>query len=290
MFLSKAESTLKGLLSPLGHRRLNKMMEDGFPSDLMEPLRFLLSPPSIELDHTVLSKVEKVRSEISGKPEEYGVVRSSGLESGSHSVTLVARKLEWLVEIASITKYWGTFLHLCSKSIKARTILELGACVGLSSCYLASAEFCKDFITIEGSDDLVGLVESNLRQVTDHFRVVHSLFDPGLDQVLPSLKSGLDLAFIDGDHTKAATLHYFQRIQPFLNQGSVVLFDDIHWSKEMLEAWEEICKSSGLLFTVNLGRLGLCIWDGQSNTPKNYDLSKFTMDWGRGSSKYLSCL
>jgi predicted O-methyltransferase YrrM len=278
MFLSKAESTLKGLLSPIGHRRLNRMLEAGFPAHLTEPLRFLFSSTS----YGTVQNVEKIRSEITEKGKPYIVVRSSGLDTGSQTTVLVERKLEWLVEIASITKYWGTFLHLCAKATKAETILELGACVGLSSCYLASTESCKNFITIEGSDGLVRLIESNLRKVSNNFKVVHALFDSGLDEVLPTLESGLDLVFIDGDHTKAATLHYFQRIKPFLNRGSVILFDDIHWSKEMFQAWREVCESPGLSFTVNLGRLGLCIWDEQSNKPVNYNLSKFTKEWGRG--------
>ncbi len=271
------------------------MMEDGFPEHFKEPLQYLLSSTSAEMDRSIeekVTKVEKIRSDISRKSEQYIVVRSSGIDKdiNSQAVNLVQRKLGWLVATASITKYWGTFLYLCSKATKAETILELGSCVGLSSCYLASAESCKNFITIEGSDGLVSLIESNLRQVTNNFKVVHSLFDSGLDQVLPSLNTRLDLVFIDGDHTKPATLHYYRRVKPFLKPGSVILFDDIHWSRGMRHAWQEICESSGLLFTVNLGKLGLCIWNGQENKPTNFNLSKFTLDWGRGEgSKYLSC-
>jgi len=281
MFLSKAEATLKGLISPVGHHRLNRMIREGFPAGLLEPLKFLLTGNAGETERLTVEKIERIRSEISQKQKEYAVVHSSG---DSDRVSIVDRRLGWLVEVASITKYWGTFLHLCANAIQADTILELGSCVGISSCYLASAKSCKNFITIEGSNTLIPAIESNLRKITNHFKIVNALFDAGLDQILPSLKSGIDLVFIDGDHTKAATLRYFNRITPFLNCGSVVLFDDIHWSREMWETWQMISESRGLVFTVNLGRIGFCIWNGQEEKPRNYSLSKFTIDWGKGKT------
>jgi predicted O-methyltransferase YrrM len=287
MFLSKTESKLKRLLSPFGYRTLNRMIHQGFPDQLLRPLEFLLSPTLTKEDQLVVDKVEKIRTEFLQKDDQYVVIRSSGIDdsSSSQAPTLVERKLRWLAEIASITKYWGTFLYLCANAMKAETILELGSCAGVSSCYLASTASCKNFIAIEGSKDLSVLVESNLRQVTDHFKVVCSLFDAGLNEVLPSLESGLDLVFIDGDHTKSATLHYFHRIKPFLKKDSVLLFDDIHWSKDMWHAWKEICESPGLAFTVNLGRIGLCIWDGDEKNAQSFNLSKFTIDWGWGRTK-----
>ncbi|WZL88411.1 class I SAM-dependent methyltransferase [Salinimicrobium sp. 3283s] len=49
-----------------------------------------------------------------------------------------------------------------------------------------------------------------------------------------------DLLFIDGNHQKEATLSYFEKLLPTVHNDSVMIFDDIHWSKGMEEAWEEI--------------------------------------------------
>src|SRR5262245_11491463 len=196
MFLSKAESKFKGLLSRLGHHRLRTMIHEGFPDQFLRPLEFLLSPTLTKEDQLVVDKVERIRSGFSRKDDQYVVIRSSGIDgSSSKTPMLVERKLKWLADIASITKYWGTFLYLCADTMKAETILELGSCAGVSSCYLASAVSCKNFISIEGSKDLAVLVQSNLRQVTDHSKVVCSLFDAGLDEILPSLEDGLDSVF-----------------------------------------------------------------------------------------------
>ena len=68
------------------------------------------------------------------------------------------------------------------------------------------------------------------------FVVINKLFDDAIDDFLHEGLSGIDIADIDGHHEKLATLHYFERIKPMLNPDSVVIFDDIYWSKDMYDA------------------------------------------------------
>lgn len=49
-----------------------------------------------------------------------------------------------------------------------------------------------------------------------------------------------DLIFFDGNHQKDATLRYFRQLLPLAHNESIFIFDDIHWSPGMEEAWEEI--------------------------------------------------
>lgn len=49
-----------------------------------------------------------------------------------------------------------------------------------------------------------------------------------------------DLIYFDGNHQKEATLKYFHELLPLAHNDSVFIFDDIHWSPGMEEAWEEI--------------------------------------------------
>ena len=49
-----------------------------------------------------------------------------------------------------------------------------------------------------------------------------------------------DLVYFDGNHQKDATLKYFHQLLPLAHNDSVFIFDDIHWSKGMEEAWDEI--------------------------------------------------
>ena len=60
---------------------------------------------------------------------------------------------------------------------------------------------------------------------------------PGPSSILNTQYS---ILFIDGNHQKEATLSYFEKLLPTVHNDSVMIFDDIHWSKGMEEAWEEI--------------------------------------------------
>ncbi|HWW76844.1 MAG TPA: class I SAM-dependent methyltransferase, partial [Pyrinomonadaceae bacterium] len=164
---------------------------------------------------------------------------------------------------------------LCSRSFRARTVLELGGCAGISGCYLASSEHCERFVTVEASPNLAALARDNIRQVSDRAEVVNALFDDALDEILPGLAGGIDLAFIDGHHKYETTLHYFGRLEPHLSKSALVVFDDIHLSEGMWRAWRELRRRAGFSHTVSAGRFGVCLWDGPPSTPESYNLCPY---------------
>lgn len=275
---------MKGLLSPVGRIKLRRMLKDGFPPELHSPLLYLLTRNISKEEEAVFERIESLRRTFQQQPAELQVLRGTAGPGGSGEAVQVARDLDWLQQIVSVPKYWGAFLHLCAKASQAKTILELGSCLGISGCYLASANSSVDFITIEGSKDLVPIAQSNLQQIAGHAKVIPALFEDGLDRVLPAFRSGLDVVHIDGDHTEEKTLHYFRRLIPHLHTGSIVLFDDIYFSPGMLSAWEKLSRWEGASFAVNLGRFGMLIWEGGAREPQAYDLSLFTSEWGRGAT------
>lgn len=61
----------------------------------------------------------------------------------------------------------------------------------------------------------------------------------------------MDLVYFDGNHQKEATLKYFYQLLPLAHNDSVFIFDDIHWSKGMEEAWEEIKKHPDVRVTID---------------------------------------
>ena len=268
------------------------MLDDGLPERFRLPLLFLLTKSLNQENQLVVKRIEAIRSKMANLNDVYADIYPS--PSPGSSVTLsspdirptpgIVKKvsLTRIANTASVSTYWGVFLYLCANAKRAKTILELGACAGISGCYMASSKYCNRFITIEGSRDLAIVAESNMRQVAKNFEVVNDLFDAGLDEVLPTLKDGLDMVYFDGQHEKIATFHYFERLTPHLNRGCILVFDDIRWTSDMWEAWLTLCKWKGMAWTVDLGRYGVCMWDGIPSQPKNYHFSKFTDYWGKG--------
>jgi predicted O-methyltransferase YrrM len=67
----------------------------------------------------------------------------------------------------------------------------------------------------------------------------------------------LDFAFFDGNHRKAPTLYYFKEALEKKHDSSIFIFDDIHWSDEMEEAWETIKEHPGVTVTIDLFFIGI---------------------------------
>ena len=66
-----------------------------------------------------------------------------------------------------------------------------------------------------------------------------------------------DLVYFDGNHQKEATLNYFQKLLPATHNDSVFIFDDIHWSQGMEEAWETIRKHPSVKVSIDTFHIGL---------------------------------
>jgi predicted O-methyltransferase YrrM len=66
-----------------------------------------------------------------------------------------------------------------------------------------------------------------------------------------------NLIYFDGNHSKIATLDYFEALLPTISNESVWIFDDIHWSPDMEEAWEIIKKHPKVTVTIDTFQWGL---------------------------------
>lgn len=251
----------------MGRYKLQRMLRDGLPQPFQYPLGFLFNQPLHHSDRQKVSRVELIREAVESQGSAFEVVNRDG-----KVCSLTASKIAHGV---SVTPEWGTFLYLCSESFLARTILELGGCAGISGCYLASSDHCERFITVEASPDLASLARANVDKVSTVAEVIHAFFDDALDHVLPTLMKGLDLVYIDGHHKYEPTLHYFDRLQPYLNESGLVVFDDIHLSEDMLRAWEVMKRLKGFRYTIDTGRFGVCFWDGAAAVPVNYNLCPY---------------
>ncbi len=72
-----------------------------------------------------------------------------------------------------------------------------------------------------------------------------------------SKSATFDLIYFDGNHQKSATLQYFESLLPTAHNDSVFIFDDIHLSEEMEDAWKEIKKHPKVQVTIDTFYLGL---------------------------------
>ncbi|MBW2662670.1 MAG: class I SAM-dependent methyltransferase [Deltaproteobacteria bacterium] len=165
---------------------------------------------------------------------------------------------------ASTPYFWSLLLFKLVRNFRPSSCLELGTCVGISGAYQASAQQLNKnggFVTLEGDKSLGSLAVQNLQSLgLDNISVVTGRFHVTLDKVLNEHKP-IDYVFIDGHHDEDATIAYFEQIQPYFSEKSILIVDDISWSDGMRKAWKRIEGSEKVRISLDLRVIGICILD-----------------------------
>lgn len=278
------------VMAVAGRRALETMLADGLPPQLEPALRFLFTGhTSAEARHAA-ERIEALRARIAHKPDTYRFVQHANPLGDVRWLERAAGgevTSRHLANSTSVDPRWGMFLHLCADGFAAQTILEMGACVGISAAYLASARSQPRLVTIDASEALAEVARETLAAITDRAAMVVEPFASGLPRALASIDAPIDLAYIDGHHDEEATRHYVRTVVPHLAPGALVVLDDIHLYAEMLRAWEAVASMPGFETALNIGRFGLLVWRGGEVRPAQYDLSRFTGWWPVGKSRRL---
>ncbi|HNY02908.1 MAG TPA: class I SAM-dependent methyltransferase [Bacteroidales bacterium] len=162
-----------------------------------------------------------------------------------------------VVHHSSVTRKHGEFLFRLVHHYNPRNILELGTSVGLSSIYFALAAPESRIITIEGCIDSANLARENMEKSgVRNVTVVTGNFDDKLGAALREM-AVVDMVYFDGNHKKEPTLAYFGACLPHTHPGTIFIFDDIHWSAGMEEAWNTIRAHPGVKVSIDLYHMGI---------------------------------
>lgn len=180
-----------------------------------------------------------------------------GVSSDGRSYSTRFLKVSEINRSSSVNRRTGELLYGLVKHFKPRKIIEMGTSLGISTLYIAKAAPKAEIITMEGCAAKVDVAKSNFSRLEAlNIKVTTGRFDTQLNNVLLLLES-IDFAFIDGHHRYKPTLAYFQKILQHSHENTVIVLDDIHWSKGMEKAWSEIQALKEVTVTIDLYRVGL---------------------------------
>jgi len=152
-------------------------------------------------------------------------------------------------------------LHNIANYFHAKNILELGTNLGLGTAYIFSASKEAEFHSVEGDENLHRIAEEGLKNL-GIYKV--KLFNQAFEKYFrsqPKFVDEVELCFVDGNHTKDATLEVFHKIWNNAQERKCIIFDDIYWSDGMAEAWAEIKAKVSSGFTVDVYQMGIVIID-----------------------------
>jgi len=180
--------------------------------------------------------------------------------------------------VASIAKNaakpakFGQLLHRMVKHYQPQTILELGTSLGITTSYLSLAKPDARLITTEGATSIAATARQNFKTLKlQNISIREGNFDQTLSSVISELSS-IDFAFIDGNHRREPTEKYFNLLLPVTNNDSILIFDDIHWSKEMEQAWETIKQHSSVRCTIDLFFIGIVLFRQEFKEKQHFSI------------------
>jgi predicted O-methyltransferase YrrM len=137
-------------------------------------------------------------------------------------------------------------------------IIDLGTSLGITTCYLASANTQVPVITFEGAEAVANIARQHFSALgLNNIQLVPGNFDDTLPQTLQQINKPIAFAFVDGNHRKIPTIAYFHQLLEHCTDQSIFIFDDIHWSEEMEEAWAYIQAHEAVTLTIDLFYIGI---------------------------------
>ncbi|TBR19101.1 MAG: SAM-dependent methyltransferase [Chitinophagaceae bacterium] len=192
--------------------------------------------------------------------------------AGSFLGSAQQRTISSIAKNAVKSKKYAQLLYRLIKFIQPNNILELGTSLGFTTAYFSLAQPSASIQTIEAENSIAVLAEKNFEELgCSNIKVTIGNFDAVLHSIIESL-AFVDFCFIDGNHRGAATLKYFQLLLPKMNNLSVLVFDDIHWSRDMESAWEEIKKCPEVRCTIDLFFIGIVFFKNEFKEQQHFTI------------------
>ncbi len=209
-----------------------------------------------KISYPEYSSVESLRARLLRDPRKVSMT-DFGSHAPENSMCRNIVSVRKIARSSSVDKKYGRLLFRLARNLKPVSILELGTSLGISAAYLSSGNPECSLVSIEGCNETAEIARQNLQSIGQaNARVISAPFDDVLSYILPEL-GVVGLVFFDGNHRKEAVLRYFQQCLPFIRDDTVFIFDDIHYSEEMEEAWKEIREYESVKVTIDLFRMGL---------------------------------
>lgn len=188
--------------------------------------------------------------------ENKNTINVTDFGAGSRVFKSNKRQISRIAQTAGISSKRAELLFRITQYFQPKSILEIGTSLGLATSALALGNPKAKIITLEGCPATSKIAKDQFQQFNfNEIESITSQFESFLNADNLCLKN-FDLIYFDGNHSKKATLTYFEQLLPTVNNETLWIFDDIHWSKDMEEAWEQIKEHPKVRVTIDTFQWG----------------------------------
>jgi len=166
------------------------------------------------------------------------------------------RIISQLAATAGISNKRGELLFKTLNYFKPKTILEIGTSLGIATTYMAGFTDETKVSTLEGCPEIAGVAKQYFDEFSfNNIEILVGEFGETLPKVLKNKK--FDFIYFDGNHQKEPTIAYFEQCLEAAHEDSVFIFDDIHWTNSMEEAWEFIKNHKSVTISIDTFKWGI---------------------------------
>ncbi|PTX44102.1 methyltransferase family protein [Christiangramia gaetbulicola] len=203
-------------------------------------------------EHKTYKLIKDYRNDLLGNKDRITV---TDFGAGSRIFRSNERPVFSIAKNAGITLHRAKLLYRLTNYLKIDKALELGTSLGIASSAIAVNK-STDLITIEGCPETANIAKQQFEKYQlNNITLRVNEFEAELNRLIREHHK-FDLIYFDGNHQKQATLDYFEKLLPTAHNDSVFIFDDIHWSAGMEEAWEEIKRHPKVKVTIDTFQWG----------------------------------
>ena len=180
--------------------------------------------------------------------------------AGSKVFKSNTRVIAQIAKTAGISRKRAELLFRITHYFQPDSVLEIGTSLGLATAALSlgsqSVGIKAKITTLEGCPNTMAIAKSQLQLFNfDNVNPIVTEFSSFLGDIqLQTLN--FKLIYFDGNHSKKATLDYFDLLLPTITNETVWIIDDIHWSPEMKNAWEIIKTHPKVTVTIDTFQWG----------------------------------
>ncbi len=223
---------------------------------LFDLYRQTIRPERKSADEPFFGHIEALRRELKQSREELSVV---DLGAGSRLTPAGTRTVGAIARHSAKSPAYAQLLYRLTQRFQTRIIFDLGTSLGLTTAYLTKgADKTGGFVTsFEGCPATAEKARQHLTRLgCKHVEVIIGDLAVTLPERVDKVKQ-LDMVFFDANHRYRPTVQYFNVCLSKRHNDSVFIFDDIHWSDEMEQAWATIKDHPDVTATVDLFGVGL---------------------------------
>lgn len=222
-----------------------------------------------DTDRIGFDPIERYRKQLLASRD---IVSVEDLGAGSAFNNKRQRKVSSIARSALKSAKYARLLYRMVKFYQIDSVIELGTSLGVTTRYLSAAAPANGVVTIEGSPALADWSSRAFKEAGAHnIKVLSGDFKHYLSKVLLETK-GRKLIFFDGNHQYQPTIDYFTSCVSLAGNDDVFVFDDIHWSRGMERAWDQIKQHEKVACTIDLFFFGVVFFKQEFHQKQHFTI------------------